>query len=230
MRYLMLSFCLLLSTFSNADNSDDKRFIQVTGTGVIEAIPDYLQVNLSIQATESNLKQAKNRVDSAMKKLLKTTKSLNIAEKDIDAAHISNHPQYEWRNNNREYRGEQVNRNVTITLRDKEAYAELSHQLLNISAVRIHGSQLKFNDRQALQNQAFANAVEAARKKAAIMAKASDNTLGEVSSIQEQGAHSPQPVYAMARMEKMSMDAEPAPMLIQKQTIEASVVIRYELK
>ena len=228
MRYFIVCFALLLSSVSLAD--DDHRFIQVTGNGSISALPDYLQLNLSIEATANDLKAAKKRVDSAMKKLLKTTKSLNIAEKDIDAAHISNHPQYEWRNNNREYRGEQVNRNVTITLRDKEAYAELSHQLLNISAVRIHGSQLKFNDRQALQNQAFANAVEAAGKKAAIMAKASDNTLGEVLSIQEQGAHSPQPVYAMARMEKMSMDAEPAPMLIQKQTIEASVVIRYELK
>jgi hypothetical protein len=228
MRYFILCFTLLFNTLVLAD--DDHRFIQVSGNGSIRAMPDYLQLNLSIEATAKDLKAAKETVDNAMKSLLQITTSLNIAEADIDAAQIRNHPQYEWRNNNREYRGEQVNRSVTITLRNKESYTDLSHQLLNISAVRIHGSQLKFNDRQALQNQAFANAVEAARKKAAIMAKASDNALGNVLSIQEQGAHAPQPVYAMARMEKMSMDSEPAPMLIQEQTIDAAVVIRYELK
>ena len=228
MRYFILCFTLLFSTLVLAD--DDHRFIQVSGNGSIRAMPDYLLLNLSIEATAKELKAAKDTVDNAMKSLLQITTSLNIAEADIDAAQISNHPQYEWRNNNREYRGEQVNRSVTITLRNKESYTDLSHQLLNISAVRIHGSQLKFNDRQALQNQAFANAVEAARKKAAIMAKASDNALGNVLSIQEQGAHAPQPVYAMARMEKMAMDSEPAPMLIQEQTIDAAVVIRYELK
>ncbi len=228
MRYFILCFTLLFNTLVLAD--DDHRFIQVSGSGSIRAMPDYLQLNLSIEATAKDLKAAKETVDNAMKSLLQITTSLNIAETDIDAAQISNHPQYEWRNNNREYRGEQVNRSVAITLRNKESYTDLSHQLLNISAVRIHGSQLKFNDRQALQNQAFANAVEVARKKAAIMAKASDNALGNVLSIQEQGAHAPQPVYAMARMEKMSMDSEPAPMLIQEQTIDAAVVIRYELK
>lgn len=232
MRYLMLSFCLLLSTLSNADNSDDKRFIQVTGTGVIEAIPDYLQVNLSIQVTESNLKQAKNRVDSAMKKLLKTTADLNIEERDIDAAHISNQSQYEWRANQREYRGEQVSRNVNITLRDKEQYAELAHQLLMIKEVRIHGSQLKFNDRAALKNQAFVAAVKAARERAWLISRANDASLGQVLSIQEQGSHFPQARMAGAKLMAMesASASEPAPMLIQKQKIEATVVVRYELR
>jgi len=227
MRYLILSLALIYSALSLADN---QRFIQVSGHGEIQAMPDYLQVNLSIQALGKDLKSAKKSADKAMKQLLAISDSLSINRDDIDAAHISNHPQYEWSNNTREYRGEQVNRNVSITLRDKEQYADLAHQLLSISTLRIHGSQLKFNDRQALQNQAFVAAIKAAREKASLMAQASDNRLGDVLTIQEQGSHAPQPMMAMARMEMKSMDAEPAPMLIQQQTIEANVTVRYELK
>ena len=56
MRYLILSLALIYSTLSLADN---QRFIQVSGHGEIQAMPDYLQVNLSIQALGKDLKSAK---------------------------------------------------------------------------------------------------------------------------------------------------------------------------
>lgn len=224
----VLASSLMLSSATLADETGN-RYIQVSGEGIIQAMPDYLRVNLNVSATAANLKLAKQQTDLAMKSLLKTTESLNIAEKDIDAAQIRNYPQYDWVNNRREYRGEQVTRDVSITLRDKDQYAELAHQLLMIEEVQIHGSELKFNNLQALENQALAKAVKAAKQKARLMARAAGGKLGDVLSIQEQGNHSPQPVYAMARMEKVSMDSEPAPMLIQSQTIQAAVVSRYQV-
>ena len=231
MRSIMISLAIFASSvmFSTTTLADD-RYIQVSGAGMIQAMPDYLQVNLNVSATAADLKQAKQQVDRAMKSLLKTTEALNIAETDIDAAQIRNHAQYDWVNNRREYRGEQVTRDVSITLRDKEQYAELAHQLLMIDEVQIHGSQLKFNDRQGLKNQAFAKAVKAAFAKALLMAEASDNELGKVLMIQEENAHAPQPMMAMAKAMSADESAAPAPMLIQKQNIEARVIVRYRLK
>jgi len=90
---------------------------------------------------------------------------------------------------------------------------------------------MKFNDRQALENQILAKAVVAARVKADKMATAAGSELGEVLTIQEQSSHVPQPMMAMsmARMEKAA-DPGPAPMLIQKQRLTASVTLSYELK
>ncbi|WP_419812856.1 SIMPL domain-containing protein [Bacterioplanoides sp.] len=230
MRALILSLMVISSMTLSVITLADERYIQVSGQGNILAMPDYLQINLNVQATASSLKQAKQQVDQAMNQLLKTTQSLNIAEADIDAAQIHNQPQYDWINNRREYRGEQVTRDVSITLRDKEDYAELAHQLLMIDEIRIHGSQLKFNDRQGLKNQAFAKAVKAAFAKASLMAQASDNKLGKVLMIQEENAHAPQPMMAMAKAMSADESAAPAPMLIQKQNIEARVIVRYQLK
>lgn len=227
MRLFTVISLFMLSLSSIAE---DVRFIQVSGNADIKAMPDYLDVNLTIETTQPNLKKAKRVVDQAVMDLLKISKDLDIEEKDIDAAHLSNQPHYEWKKNGREYRGEQVSRNITISLRDKENYATLLHQLIAIKEIRIHGSEMKFNDRQGWKNKALIKAISVARNKAELMAQASGNNLGQVLSLQEEGAYAPQPMMmSMARMGKMEMDSAPAPMLIQKQTISAAVIIRYQL-
>lgn len=228
MRHFFLALTLLITSFTALA---DDRYIRVSAESSIEVMPDYLQLNLSLEATEPSLKAAKQKVDKAMKALLASSKKNAVDEKDIDAAQISNRPVYQWNKQGREYQGEQVSRRITITLRDLSRYASLTHQLLDIAEIRIHGSQMKFNDRQALENQILAKAVVAARVKADKMATAAGSELGEVLTIQEQSSHVPQPMMAMsmARMEKAA-DPGPAPMLIQKQRLTASVTLSYELK
>jgi len=228
MRHFFLALTLLITSFTALA---DDRYIRVSAESSIEVMPDYLELNLSLEATEPSLKAAKQKVDKAMKALLASSKKNAVDEKDIDAAQISNRPVYQWNKQGREYQGEQVSRRITITLRDLSRYASLTHQLLDIAEIRIHGSQMKFNDRQALENQILAKAVVAARVKADKMATAAGSELGEVLTIQEQSSHVPQPMMAMsmARMEKAA-DPGPAPMLIQKQRLTASVTLSYELK
>ncbi|MFC3678587.1 SIMPL domain-containing protein [Bacterioplanoides pacificum] len=228
MRHFFLALTLLITSFTALA---DDRYIRVSAESSIEVMPDYLELNLSLEATEPSLKAAKQKVDKAMKALLASSKKNAVDEKDIDAAQISNRPVYQWNKQGREYQGEQVSRRITITLRDLSRYASLTHQLLDIAEIRIHGSQMKFNDRQALENQILAKAVVAARVKADKMATAAGSELGEVLTIQEQSSHVPQPMMAMsmARMEKAA-DPSPAPMLIQKQRLTASVTLSYELK
>ena len=228
MRHFFLALTLLITSFTALA---DDRYIRVSAESSIEVMPDYLELNLSLEATEPSLKAAKQKVDKAMKALLASSKKNAVDDKDIDAAQISNRPVYQWNKQGREYQGEQVSRRITITLRDLSRYASLTHQLLDIAEIRIHGSQMKFNDRQALENQILAKAVVAARVKADKMATAAGSELGEVLTIQEQSSHVPQPMMAMsmARMEKAA-DPGPAPMLIQKQRLTASVTLSYELK
>lgn len=228
MRHFFLALTLLITSFTALA---DGRYIRVSAESSIEVMPDYLELNLSLEATEPSLQAAKQKVDKAMKALLASSKKNAVDEKDIDAAQISNRPVYQWNKQGREYQGEQVSRRITITLRDLSRYASLTHQLLDIAEIRIHGSQMKFNDRQALENQILAKAVVAARVKADKMATAAGSELGEVLTIQEQSSHVPQPMMAMsmARMEKAA-DPGPAPMLIQKQRLTASVTLSYELK
>lgn len=224
---LLLSLCsaLLLALPASAD----ERYISVSGEGQVSAWPDYLSIRLQISATERNASAAKARVDQSMNALLALSRDLNVAEKDIEAARITNQPVYEWVNNQRQLRGEQVSRQVTLTLRDLEQYTALVHQLLQLDAVQIQHSQPGFNDPAALVLKASTLALTQARQKATDMAAVLGNRLGKVLSIEEQG-HTPAPMMAEMRMLSAKADHAPAPMLVQQEQVRASVQVRFELR
>lgn len=228
---LLFSICALFS--AQPTLADDDRYIDVTGQGEVQAYPDYLQLNLTISDTQPTAKAAKAKVDTAMNNVLTISKKLGIREDDIDAAQISNQAIFEYDysagRNKREYKGEQVSRNVSLTLRDMEQYGVLVHELLQNSLVNIHNTELRFNDRAALEQQAMTLALTNARNKASNMASALDNKLGKVLRIEEQGSTG-QPMFEMRAMSMAKADSAPAPMLIQKQSISASASVRFELK
>ncbi len=221
---LLLPVLLLISSAALAD-----RYISVSGQGAVEAWPDFLTLQLDVSAVDRTASDAKKTVDAAMQELLALMKHMNIAEQDIDASRITNQPVYEWDNNRRVLRGEQVSRPVTITLRDLNQYTDLVHHLLQNPLLQLQHSQPGFDQPDAHYLEASARALENARRKASHMADALNSRLGKVERIEE---HSSMPA-PMAEMRMLSMakaDSAPAPMLLQKQRIEAAVQVRFELK
>lgn len=213
-------------------SSADSRFINVNGQGEIEAWPDFLTFQILISAEDKTASTAKSKVDEAMNALLQITNSLNIDEKNIEAARLTNQPVYTWNNNERQLRGEKVSRNVTITLRNLEQHTPLLHQLLQQDNIHIQHSQSGFDDPAALSLKATNLALQQAKQKAQSMANTLGNRLGKVLSIDEQ-SHQYSPLKAEARMfssSNDSMNTEPAAMLLQKETIRGSVQVRFELK
>lgn len=206
-------------------------YVQVQAAGEIQANPDFLRLRLQVSDTRSSLGDAKSSVDKAMNQLLKTCQQLGIADKDIDAATIRSYPQYEWSSKgSRQYRGEQVVRPVTVTLRQMDKYSDLVHRLMQNDLVQIDNTEMDFNDRDALQQQALRKALLAARSKATLMAETLDRHLGQVQFITESGSSMPQPMYQMRAMAAEAKMASPAPMMVQEQTISASVEVRFELE
>lgn len=225
----------LASTQAVAENNPvGLRFVEVSASGEVTASPDYLKLNLRLEHTASNLGKAKKNIDQDFKQLLKVADTLKIKREDIEAAHIENAPQYQWNNGKRHYKGERVVRSIHISLRKLDDYGQLVHQLMQIDSIRVQNTQLKFNNRQALLNQAMVNALELAHTKANLMATTLSATLGKVLSIQEGMANrNPGPMYARARMmsdASIEAEAAPAPMLVQPQTLRSDVTVMFELE
>lgn len=210
----------------------DSRYINVSGEGQIEAWPDFLTLHISISGEDKTASTAKRKVDEAMNALLQITNSLNIDEKNIEAARLTNQPVYTWKNNERQLRGEKVSRNVTITLRNLEQHTPLLHQLLQQDNIHIQHSQTGFDDLAALSLKATNLALEQAKNKALSMTSTLGVRLGKVLSIDEQSQHF-SPLRADARMLSKSadsMEVEPAPMILQQQTINGRVQVRFQIK
>lgn len=206
-------------------------YVQVAASGNVKAHPDYLSLSLSISATEKSLSRAKTEVDKGFRHALAAAKSLKIQEEDIDSAHIRNYPQYRWNSGTRHYEGEQVTRDMTITLRDMDQYGELVHKLMQNDRIQVQNSQFKFSNRTALEHQALRKALLAAKQKATLMASTMDMTLGKVLVMTEGSSHMPQPRYQMEAMAMADASrAKAAPMLVQEQTISSQVDVRFQLK
>jgi uncharacterized protein len=223
---------LLVSTAAVSHAGDSvPHYVQVNGTAEIAAQPDYLRLHLTMTDTRDSLAKTRDSINKGMNQLLQICKDMGIADQDIDASRISNYPQYEWTDKGRQYRGERIDRPVTITLRDMSHYGDLVHQLLQNERVQLNNTELAFNNPEALQNQALKLALESARNKARLMASTLDAQLGKVMFINESGSSAPQPMYEMRAMaSRMEKVADPAPMMVQEQTVSASVEVRFELE
>lgn len=208
------------------------RYVHVSSSGELKAWPDFVRIDLTIEAEAKTAADAKKRVDGAANKVLDIAAELGIEKTDIIAARISNNPVYDWSNNKRVIRGEQVSRSVQLTLRNIEQYTQLTHQLVQVADVQINHSQTGFNDASDLVMQATDLALKQAQEKAERMAKTLGHRLGKVISIEEQGANVATPALMQVRMMSAEADSMPkaAPMVIQQQTISSNVSVRFELK
>lgn len=210
--------------------SADERYINVSGEGTVEVLPDYLTLNILLQAEGQTTQQAKTKVDQAMHYLLEKAQQFEIAKQDIEAASINNSPIYEWVKNERKLRAQQVQRTVTLTLRNLEHHTSLVHQLMQQANLQIQSSQGHFNEPLALNMHTTSLALRQAKQKAENMANTLGVRLGKVLSIEEQG----RPVAPMfnLRMSAPQADSstEPAPLLLQKQTITSTVQVKFAIK
>ena len=206
-------------------------YVQVAASGEVKAKPDHMVLNVSIQATERTLVKAKAEVDKGFSQAMKAASSLGIPEKDIEAARIHNYPQYRWHDGSRTYQGEQVTRDMHITLRNMDQYGELVHKLMKDNRIQVNNTEFRFSNRTKLEHQALKQALLAAKQKATLMANTMDMQLGRVLVMTEGHSQIPTPMY---RMEAMAMAAAPkekaAPMLVQEQTISSRVEVRFRLK
>ena len=208
--------------------------IQVNSMATVEAMPDYVNVAVTIEKIAPKKANPKQQVDKNTAQVLSVLKNLNIDNKHIQAAEIFSQPEYRWTKDKQEYVGERVNRTVQVKLYKLENYSTLAEQLMALDITRYEQRGAGFDNIDTFRNQALLKAIDAAKTKAGLIAKQVNRTLGDVQTVQESGGNSapnfPQPVYAKAMM--MSEQAQPpiAPLEIKAQTIEAAVNMVFLLK
>lgn len=199
MKPMVISLLLLLPQALLAEGLPAERHIAVSGQAYVEAVPDIAIVHVSLEHLASSLLQAKNKVDEATAGAIKAASSLGIREEDIVASDIQASPQYDWTQNGQVYRGEQVSRTLSITLRKVDLYSKLVHTLVKAGITRINNIELDFSNREQLQNKALEKAIANTREKARVIAAAFGAKVGKVYKIGEV----PPPAVFMPQAERL---------------------------
>lgn len=182
--------------------------VTVDGSSRTVVQPDEVVFSLGISTTSPELQQARRENAERTKRVVEALRTSGIAEKDIRTENVRAHREYEWTNRERIFRGFQVNRTITVVLRDLQRFEDVLSALLETTEVDLHSTDFRYSKLRELDLQIRQEAVADAQRKAAAMAEQLGQRIGRAVQIVDASREDPgRPVPQQMRM----MAAEAAP-------------------
>lgn len=223
---LILAAALMLPQAAAADTA--RPSISVTGEASISVPPDTVEIDAGLTTEAKNARDAMEANNTAMGKVLLALKSAGVAEKDFQTSRLSLTPQMAQRAPNsqaQQITGYVARNRVAIRLRDVTKVASVIDTLVGAGVNDMGGISFSVSNASKLLDDARAEAIADAKRKAEIYAKAANVTLGSAISISEEG-DAPAPVYRS----KFAAAPASAPIAQGEETLRIAVSVSYEIK
>jgi hypothetical protein len=163
--------------------------ISVSATGTAKAVPNVATINATFQSQNPDINQARKETDAKISLVINALEAIGISKKDIQTQNISAGQAYEPMIYPKPTPTNEYSVNLSITVRDfKKADGVLAVVTQN-GAGNIYGPNLQVDnsDLNIAKSKARESAVQNARIKAEELAKAAGRSVGNVTSIKEQG-------------------------------------------
>ena len=203
--------------------------ISVTGEASISVPPDIVEIDAGVTTEAKTARDAVEANNTQMGKVLLALKSASVAERDYQTSRLSLTPLMSTRtptSQNPQIVGYTARNRVSIRLRDVTKVASVIDTLISAGVNDMGGIAFSVSNASKLLDDARAEAVADAKRKAAIYAKAANVTLGNAISISEDGG-APAPVFRS----KFSVGAPASvPVAQGEETLRVGVSVSYEIK
>ena len=160
------------------------RTIQVSGTAVINVIPDRVRIQLGVQSNGITPQKVEALNNATIDAVVQAVKKQAVESKDIVTDWYVIEPVYESYDS-LYIKGYRINNIVAITLRDIRKVNQVISAALNAGANQVIQVEFYLSDLRTYRDQARQLAVEAAQEKAAALASAAGAETGCVMSITE---------------------------------------------
>jgi uncharacterized protein YggE len=224
----LAAIALLAATVPAAAQLKVERSITVAGEGSVAAAPDMALVRAGVTTQGKTAKAASEANNVAMAKVLTALDAAGIAAKDVQTAHFAIYPQRDYpqrdsRQNDGRITGFQASNQVSVRVHAVDKVADVLDRIIAAGANEISGIQFTVAKPSKLLDDARIAAVEDARRKAEVLAKAAGVRLGRATVIAEEGAAPPRPMVMRAAQ------AASTPIAVGEQTLRIAVTVTYEL-
>jgi uncharacterized protein YggE len=189
MKYIVIALILIypLALFASVPNS---RHIVTEGKAQISAAPDIAIVTFETESKQDSSFAAKKNVDRRINDFLEGLEGFGIDEKNVSASSILTSPNYYYDDDDKKVLdGYVASRTIKITLKQIEKLNDLLNFALEVKVNEIRDIEFQSSRKEVLKEEAFANAVEDAKRKGRAMASAFDAKLGKVYSINSVNQH-----------------------------------------
>lgn len=160
------------------------RSIQVSGTAVVNVLPDRALIQLGLQSNGKTPQRVEASNSATIDKITRALKSLGVEEKDIVTDWYVIHPIYDD-GNSLTIEGYRIDNVMAVTLRDISKVNRLVAAALEAGANEIVNVEFYLSDLRKYRDQAREMAMKAAQEKARDLASAAGAQTGCVLSINE---------------------------------------------
>lgn len=182
----------------------------VTGEGKATAVPDIAIVSAGVQAQGATVQIIQDELNAKMNKISEAVKKIGIDAKDIQTSNYSISPMYDYSRGTPRITGYQASSNLTIKIRAMDKANSVIDAATASGANNIGNVTFDVSDKTKAENQARSLAIEEAKAKAQIAAKAAGFTLGRVINYSENTGGEVRPLPLMAKAD-MGLGAGSAP-------------------
>jgi uncharacterized protein YggE len=222
----VLAAAVLLTTQLHAQQpqSPPDARITVTGVGSVRVPPDVAHIRSGVTTRARTVKEASDANAKVMTAIMAALAQSGIASTDIQTSRFSVQPVYAPSQPGVEQKlsGYSVSNQVEVTVRQIANVGDILDRLAAAGATDIGNIAFLVSDPAKALDQAREAAVNDARHKAELYARASGASLGRVLSITEEGGFA-QPV-PLARAA-----AAAVPIAAGEDTLQARITVAYEI-
>ncbi len=211
--------------------------IAVTGAGTTSVKPDIALVNLGIEVTATTVADARSRAATTMDNLTKAVKGKGVADADIQTQFFNIYPQYGVGTPNSkpgtpEIVGYTVNNQVQLKVRNLDSVSDVLDSAIAAGGnnIRVNGLQFTIEKPEQYLAKAREEAVQNAKARAEVLAKAAGVKVGAARSISESGGSFPE----FDKSQSMPAQAPggrggPTPVSPGQETLSVTVNVVFEI-
>lgn len=202
--------------------------LELSTEASVSRTPDQVTISAGVMTEATSAQEALATNAQQMDRVMTALRKAGVADKDIRTASINLSPQYRYIDNRApEITGYQASNQLSLIFRDIARAGPILDALVASGANQIQGPAFGVADSDAALDEARAKAIEKARARANIYARAAGMKVRRIVSISEAGGGPvyPVPMLAMARADKAETVIRPG-----EQALSISVSVAFELE
>ncbi|SDN58448.1 hypothetical protein SAMN05518871_10666 [Psychrobacillus sp. OK028] len=201
------------------------RVITVTGSGVIEVSPNYVQIQVEVRKEGKELQQTQAENAQIMNRVIQSLLELNIPRENIQTAAYNIFPQYDFIDGKQVFRGYEVTNAITVKMNDIEKAGIVIDSAVASGANSVSSIKFGVDNPELVYQQALQRALQDAQIKAQTIAQTMKLALypQPVSIVEEQ--HN-EPIHY--KMLSMASSQGGTPIEQGKISITATVTVKYQ--
>ena len=207
----LATFALIAVVFASPVLAQDRAYtVTVSGEGIIKTAPDMATLWFAVVTHHELPDRARSLNADASASAMNAIRSLGISERDMQLEGLQLNQRRVYDPERRVYNvdGFEATRSVKVIIRDLDVLPDMVAAVVDGGANQINNIQYGLDDKEAIELEVLALAVQRAKQKASVMAGELGWALGRAVQINEQGVSVPQPRVRMDMADRAAMSKD----------------------